>query len=149
MWHHIHHLFVVMMVRMCDMCDTISNWITIVREVFRHKNCGVDLLSHCHRSVGNGLCTKFWKDLWIGDTRLCDLFPRIYALENNKDAMVAEKLYSMSASFRRSVRGGAEASQLDLLQEVIQNVILSNIDDRWTWDLNGDGVFRVRVCGSP
>ncbi|GKC82789.1 RNA-directed DNA polymerase, eukaryota, partial [Tanacetum coccineum] len=63
---------------------------------------------------------------------------------NNKDAMVAEKLYSISASFRRSVRGGAEASQLDLLQEVIQNVILSNIDDRWTWDLNGDGVFRVR-----
>ncbi|GKC27183.1 hypothetical protein Tco_1034477 [Tanacetum coccineum] len=62
--------------------------------------------------VGNGLCTKFWKDLWIGDTRLCDLFPRIYALENNKDAMVAEKLYSISASFRRSVRGGAEASQL-------------------------------------
>ncbi|GJZ90557.1 RNA-directed DNA polymerase, eukaryota [Tanacetum coccineum] len=121
-----------------------SNWITIVREVFRLKNCGVDLLSHCHRSVGNGLCTKFWKDLWIGDTRLCDLFPRIYALENNKDAMVAEKLYSISASFRRSVRGGAEASQLDLLQEVIQNVILSNIDDRWTWDLNGDGVFRVR-----
>ncbi|GJY64799.1 RNA-directed DNA polymerase, eukaryota [Tanacetum coccineum] len=52
--------------------------------------------------------------------------------------------YSISASFRRSVRGGAEASQLDLLQEVIQNVILSNIDDRWTWDLNGDGVFRVR-----
>ncbi|GJX60942.1 hypothetical protein Tco_0292332 [Tanacetum coccineum] len=77
---------------------------------------GVELLSHCHRSVGNGLCTKFWKDLWIGDTRLCDLFPRIYALENNKDAMVAEKLYSISASFRRSVRGGAEASQLDLLQ---------------------------------
>nr|GEU49288.1 RNA-directed DNA polymerase, eukaryota [Tanacetum cinerariifolium] len=89
------------------------------------------------------------KDLWIGDTRLCELFPRIYALETNKDALVAEKLHSVSASFRRDVRGGVEASQLDLLQERLQNVILSNMDDRWAWDLNGEGVFRVRdvrVC---
>nr|GEV78368.1 RNA-directed DNA polymerase, eukaryota [Tanacetum cinerariifolium] len=92
-----------------------SNWITIVRE-----------------------------DLWIGDTRLCVLFPRIYALETGKDCSVAEKLHSVSASLRRAVRGGAEASQLDLLQEFIQNVILSNMDDRWTWDLNGEGVFRVK-----
>nr|GEX25166.1 RNA-directed DNA polymerase, eukaryota, reverse transcriptase zinc-binding domain protein [Tanacetum cinerariifolium] len=126
-----------------------SNWITIVREVFRLKDCGVDLLSHCHRRVGNGLCMKFWKDLWIGDTRLCKLFPRIYALETNKDALVAEKLHSVSASFRRDVRGGVEASQLDLLQERLQNVILSNMDDRWVWDFNGEGVFGVRdvrVC---
>nr|GEV29775.1 RNA-directed DNA polymerase, eukaryota [Tanacetum cinerariifolium] len=72
-----------------------SNWITIVREVFRIKDCGVDLLSHCHLRVGNGL-------------------------------------------------RGAEASQLDLLQESIQNVILSNMDDRWAWDLNGEGVFGVK-----
>nr|GEW75204.1 RNA-directed DNA polymerase, eukaryota [Tanacetum cinerariifolium] len=74
-----------------------SNWITIVREVFRIKDCGVDFLSHYHLRVGNGL-----------------------------------------------LRGGTEASQLDLLQESIQNVILSNMDDRWTWDLNGECVFRVK-----
>nr|GEX04891.1 RNA-directed DNA polymerase, eukaryota [Tanacetum cinerariifolium] len=91
-----------------------SNWFTIVREVFRLKDCGVDLLSHCHRRVRNGLCTKFWKDLWIGDTLLCELFPRIYALETNKDALVAEKLHSVSAAVM------------------------------WAWDLNGEGVFRVR-----
>nr|GEU61039.1 RNA-directed DNA polymerase, eukaryota [Tanacetum cinerariifolium] len=106
--------------------------ITIIREVFRIKDCGVDLLSHCHLRVGNGLRTKFWKDLWIGDTRLCALFPRIYALETGKDCLVAEKLHSVSASLCRAVRGGAEASQLDLLQESIQNVILSNMDNRWT-----------------
>nr|GEU77497.1 RNA-directed DNA polymerase, eukaryota [Tanacetum cinerariifolium] len=121
-----------------------SNWITIVREVFRIKDCVVDLLSHCHLRVGNGLRTKFWKDLWIGDTRLCALFPRIYALETGKDCSVAEKLHSVSPSLRRAVRGGAKASQLDLLQESIQNVILSNMDDRWTWDFNGEGVFRVK-----
>nr|GFA39332.1 RNA-directed DNA polymerase, eukaryota [Tanacetum cinerariifolium] len=71
----------------------------------------------------------------------------LYALETNKDALVAEKLHSVSASFRRYVRGGVEASQLDLLQERLQNVILSNMDDRWAWDLNGEGVFRVRDVG--
>nr|GEX59542.1 RNA-directed DNA polymerase, eukaryota, reverse transcriptase zinc-binding domain protein [Tanacetum cinerariifolium] len=97
-----------------------SNWITIVREVFRLKDCGVDLLSYCHRRVRNGL----------------------YVL-------VAEKLHSVSASFHCDVRGGVEASQLDLLQERLQNVILSNMHDSWAWDLNGEGVFRVRdvqVC---
>ncbi|GJU51297.1 hypothetical protein Tco_1220852 [Tanacetum coccineum] len=109
------------------------------------KDRGVDLISHCHIRVGNGLRTQFWNEVWIGDTQLRVMFPRIYALEINKDCTVTDKLqFSVTSSLRRSVRGGVESSQLALLQTYIEGTLLSNMEDRWVWDLNGEGVFRVK-----
>ncbi|GJZ77960.1 RNA-directed DNA polymerase, eukaryota [Tanacetum coccineum] len=63
----------------------------------------------------------------------------------NKDISVADKMNtSISSSFRRHVRGGVESQQLDQLSLLLDTVILSNMDDRWFWDLNGDGVFQVK-----
>ncbi|GJV92708.1 RNA-directed DNA polymerase, eukaryota [Tanacetum coccineum] len=122
-----------------------STWNSIIREVYMLKDSGVDLISHCHIRVGNGLCTQFWNEVWIGDTQLCVMFPRIYALEINKDCTVADKLqYSVTSSLRRTVRGGVEASQLDLLQKTIEATMLSNMEDRWVWNLNEEGVFQVK-----
>ncbi|GJY74776.1 RNA-directed DNA polymerase, eukaryota [Tanacetum coccineum] len=105
----------------------------------------LDLISHCKKRVGNGLLTRFWSDIWLGDNQLRYLFPRIYALELNKDCSVAVKmLYSVDHSLRRSVRGGAEAHQLDQLQGLIGSVVLANSSDRWYWDLNGSGSFCVK-----
>ncbi|GJW69240.1 RNA-directed DNA polymerase, eukaryota [Tanacetum coccineum] len=106
------------------------------------------LVSHCRIHVGNGLRTNFWKEVWIGDNPLCVLFPRIFALETNKDSLVAVKLSSVTSSLRRPVRGGSESSQLSLLQEYIEGTILSSLEDMWVWDLNGEGgsfVFKGRL----
>ncbi|GJT99223.1 hypothetical protein Tco_1094741 [Tanacetum coccineum] len=74
------------------------------------------------------------------------MFPRIYALEINKDCTVADKLqFSVTSSLRRSVRGGVESSQLALLQTYIEGTLLSNMEDRWVWDLNGEGRFLALV----
>nr|GFB41712.1 RNA-directed DNA polymerase, eukaryota [Tanacetum cinerariifolium] len=48
------------------------------------------------------------------------------------------------ASFRRSVRDGVERREWDDLNFVSRSVTLSASKDRWTCDLNGDGVFRVK-----
>nr|GEY76144.1 RNA-directed DNA polymerase, eukaryota [Tanacetum cinerariifolium] len=73
------------------------------------------------------------------------MFLRIYALEVNKVCTVANKLQrSVALSLQRTVRGGVEAHQLDLLQNLIGPTILTNLEDRWVWDLNGEGVFRVK-----
>nr|GEZ50889.1 RNA-directed DNA polymerase, eukaryota [Tanacetum cinerariifolium] len=37
-----------------------------------------------------------------------------------------------------------ESQQHDHLLVLLDSVILSNMEDRWFWDLNGDGVFRVK-----
>nr|GEY14169.1 putative nucleotidyltransferase, ribonuclease H [Tanacetum cinerariifolium] len=51
---------------------------------------------------------------------------------------------SISFSFRRPVRGGVESQQHDHLSVLLDSVILSNMEDRWFWNLNGDSVFRVK-----
>ncbi|GKE97944.1 hypothetical protein Tco_0021295, partial [Tanacetum coccineum] len=107
---------------------------------------GVDVFSHCKIRIGNGLHTRFWKDLWIGDCTLSGLFPRLFALDTEKDISVAGKLQSpLVSSFRRNVRGGIEEQQLEHLVALLDSVILSNSNDRWVSDLNGDGVFRVNI----
>nr|GEW03647.1 hypothetical protein [Tanacetum cinerariifolium] len=58
---------------------------------------------------------------------------------------VADKMNApLTYSFRRTVRGGAESLQLAHLLDLLGPVILSNMEDRWIWDMNGDGVFRVK-----
>ncbi|GJW98801.1 RNA-directed DNA polymerase, eukaryota [Tanacetum coccineum] len=37
-----------------------------------------------------------------------------------------------------------ESSLLALIQSYIEGTLLSNMEDRWVWDLNGEGVFRVK-----
>nr|GEY20434.1 RNA-directed DNA polymerase, eukaryota [Tanacetum cinerariifolium] len=40
--------------------------------------------------------------------------------------------------------GGSESAQLESLSELIEGVILSNSRDRWFWDMNGSGSYRVK-----
>ncbi|GJV64834.1 RNA-directed DNA polymerase, eukaryota [Tanacetum coccineum] len=85
------------------------------------------------------------QDKWIGDSHLGVLFPRLYALENNKECSVAEKIQgSLLGSFRRLVRGGVESQQLEHLRVLLKLVLLSSADDRWVWELNGEGIFNVK-----
>ncbi|GKA63778.1 hypothetical protein Tco_0763384 [Tanacetum coccineum] len=52
---------------------------------------------------------------------------------------------SVSASFCRDVRDGAERQQWDDLSSIMNSVVLSSSKDRWTCDLSGDGEFKVKV----
>nr|GEZ84592.1 RNA-directed DNA polymerase, eukaryota [Tanacetum cinerariifolium] len=64
---------------------------------------------------------------------------------SNANLTVADKLQgSVALSLWRTVRGGVEAHQLDLFQNLIGPTILTNLEDIWVWDLNGKGVFRVK-----
>ncbi|GJS72033.1 RNA-directed DNA polymerase, eukaryota [Tanacetum coccineum] len=51
---------------------------------------------------------------------------------------------SFCSSLRRDVRGGKESAQLSRISDLLDTVVLSNMGDRWFWDLNGDGCFRVK-----
>ncbi|GKC19836.1 RNA-directed DNA polymerase, eukaryota [Tanacetum coccineum] len=122
-----------------------SPWSVILKEVSALKSHGVDLLSHCKIRVGSGRNTRFWSDVWLGESRLSLAFPRLYALETFKECTVASKFQgTLFNTFRREVRGGAETQQLTQLQSLVETVILSNADDRWIWDLNGEGTFCVK-----
>nr|GEZ68320.1 hypothetical protein [Tanacetum cinerariifolium] len=123
-----------------------STWSSILKEINILKAQGVDLISHCKICVRNGLSTSFWNDLWIGDTHLRYMFPRLYALDSKKECTVADKMNApFTSSFRQTVRGGAESLQLAHLLDLLGPVILSNMEDRWIWDMNGDVFFVLKM----
>ncbi|GJT59827.1 hypothetical protein Tco_1003360 [Tanacetum coccineum] len=98
------------------------------------------------KRIGNGRDTSFWLDCWLDSTPLSVMFPRVFALEEDKDVSVAVKLgSSVCSSFRRDPRGGIEHQQMMELQSLLETVSLSNSKDRWIFDLTGDGVFSVKA----
>ncbi|GKC65968.1 RNA-directed DNA polymerase, eukaryota [Tanacetum coccineum] len=102
------------------------------------------LISSIHGSQFQAHSFRY-SSTWNVIVRECFIPFRIYALETNKNCTVADKLQGpFSLSFRRPVRGGAESHQLDQLQSLIGPIILSSLDDRWRWDLNEEGIFRVQ-----
>ncbi|GJW43787.1 RNA-directed DNA polymerase, eukaryota, reverse transcriptase zinc-binding domain protein [Tanacetum coccineum] len=122
-----------------------SNWSKIIKEVVVLKEQGIDLISHCKVKIGNGRNTRFWKDYWLGDGRLCDKFPRLFALDTFKECSVMSKMSApFTSSFRRGVRGGVESAQLTDILLILEPVMVSSIDDRYSWDLNGNGDFKVK-----
>jgi hypothetical protein len=42
------------------------------------------------RKVGNGLKTSFWKDKWCQRGSFAHLYPRLYSISNQKEALVGE-----------------------------------------------------------
>ncbi|GKE51653.1 RNA-directed DNA polymerase, eukaryota, reverse transcriptase zinc-binding domain protein, partial [Tanacetum coccineum] len=62
-----------------------------------------------------------------------------------KDIPVASKLAheEVDWSFRRKPRGGVEQMQMEILNQMLDGVILSDSYDRWVWSLEGSGNFSV------
>nr|GFA15687.1 RNA-directed DNA polymerase, eukaryota, reverse transcriptase zinc-binding domain protein [Tanacetum cinerariifolium] len=65
-----------------------SCWLNIVKEVSVLQAKGVDVMKYVRLKLGNGESTSFWKDKWINDGVLKDVFPRLYALEMCKKVYV-------------------------------------------------------------
>jgi hypothetical protein len=42
--------------------------------------------------IGDGMSTRFWRDVWLGDSPLCLKFPRLFSLSEQKDYCVGELL---------------------------------------------------------
>nr|GFC23580.1 RNA-directed DNA polymerase, eukaryota, reverse transcriptase zinc-binding domain protein [Tanacetum cinerariifolium] len=135
-----------------------STWCSILREVqvfsgkgfdfVSHvkKRVGFDFVSHVKKRVGNGQNTKSWLDTWIFDSPLSVRFPRLFALDSDKQVSVASKWAAsgFNASFRCEIRDGVERQQWTDMLSILGTVILSPSFNRWICDLNGDGTFRVK-----
>jgi hypothetical protein len=53
--------------------------------------------------VGDGPRTKFWHDMWCGDTVLKEAFPVLFGIARAKDASVADNLDLLGGSNQWSV----------------------------------------------
>ncbi|GKB15307.1 RNA-directed DNA polymerase, eukaryota, reverse transcriptase zinc-binding domain protein [Tanacetum coccineum] len=103
------------------MTPSYSCWLNIVKEVSVLQAKGVNVMNYVRLKLGNGESTSFWEDNWINGGVLKDVFPRLYALE----------------------MWGAEQSQLDILSDMVREVGLVPMSDRYIWSLEGSGDFSV------
>ncbi|GJZ56572.1 hypothetical protein Tco_0611765 [Tanacetum coccineum] len=120
-----------------------SSWSDIIKESASLSLKGINFLSYVKKKVGNSEHTCFLEDVWLDDHPLKLSFPRLYALECDKEVSVAAKLIdsSLTGSYRRNPRGGIEEDKYLLLVEKVASVILSNSND------NGLGVLG-QVCSA-
>ncbi|GKB61025.1 RNA-directed DNA polymerase, eukaryota, reverse transcriptase zinc-binding domain protein [Tanacetum coccineum] len=94
----------------------------IVQDMEVVKNQGAGLFSFMQKKLGNGADTYFWEDTWRGDMSFKQRYPRLYALELDKNINVAAKF-----------------AQTSLMEEVA----LGDMTDKWYWSLEGSGDFSV------
>jgi hypothetical protein len=103
------------------------------------------------KKIGNGSSTRFWSDIWVGSQPLKDVFPRLFSVSVAKDLLVAEArvwvdgLWCWKVDWRRALFDW-ELELYQNLLEAIGGVVLSEVDDRWTWAEEGDGSFSVKSC---
>nr|GFA13744.1 RNA-directed DNA polymerase, eukaryota [Tanacetum cinerariifolium] len=126
-------------------CFKNSSWDAIIHSIHGLNNQGMDQLSMCTRTIGNGLSTHFWEDTWCGIQPLKLQFLCIYMLEIVKNCFIASRvsLVDWNLMLRREPRGGSESAQLNALKDAIGNVWLSDKRDSWTWSLDGCNNFSV------
>ncbi|GKA77732.1 hypothetical protein Tco_0784269 [Tanacetum coccineum] len=110
---------------------------------------GINVADYIRLKLGNGENTRFWVDNWYEGGVIKELFPRMFALELNKNATVSSKLNasSLDNSFRRKARSGIEEMQLNSLAEISRMTTLVPCEDRYVWTLESDGVFSVASIG--
>ncbi|GJR40948.1 hypothetical protein Tco_1216632 [Tanacetum coccineum] len=82
-----------------------SLWTRVMKAIHGEDGkIGINFFDFMRLKLGNGNNISFWNDKWIDDNTLQNLFPRIYALENNKQVSISMKLadLSMADSLRRN-----------------------------------------------
>ena len=85
--------------------------------------------------VGNGKRTRFWLDIWVGKITLKVAFPSLFWAAEIPEASVAANYdlptHSWDIKFKRTFG----EQDMILWEEMIQNIFLSDEQDRVKWAL--------------
>ncbi|GKA98418.1 hypothetical protein Tco_0826355 [Tanacetum coccineum] len=89
------------------------------QEVQKHIQAGTYLMGIHSQKMHNGVDIQFWEDKWRGDNTFQSDFPKMYALETQKNISMLLKLShdNLLCSFRRAPRAGAEELQYNSTHE--------------------------------
>ncbi|GKA48349.1 RNA-directed DNA polymerase, eukaryota [Tanacetum coccineum] len=115
------------------------------KTVSELHNTSMVPISVMKRKIGDGMSTLFWHDVWINDTPLAQQFPRLFLLEEFKNAMVGDRWNgsSFAWNWRRPLRGGTEDDQYHRICDIIKQVTIVQTEDSWRWSCDKMDSFSV------
>ena len=95
--------------------------------------------------IGNGMNTRFWEDIWLGDTFLAQQYPVLYNIIQGKQVLVANILSNttLNITFHRSLMGN-RCDKLLQLVNWLMHISLPNTQDVFVWGLTPSGIFTVK-----
>ncbi|XP_071728854.1 uncharacterized protein [Rutidosis leptorrhynchoides] len=105
------------------------------------------------KSIGNGTDTKFWQDTWCGTEKFSNQFRRLYMLESNKHALVADRITTQNSTtiglwnWSRNPHGRT-LNELTELNNLLSTIKLTDKPDTWIWSLDKDGMFTTKKLAS-
>ena len=95
--------------------------------------------------IGDGARTLFWEDLWLGDKKQAEIFPRLYNITFPK--LVTIKTVKEAGwdrfTFKRTLHG-EHLVQREELKKLIDEVELVDEKDKVLWLLNNKNKFVVK-----
>ncbi|XP_071733730.1 uncharacterized protein [Rutidosis leptorrhynchoides] len=77
------------------------------------------------KTIGDGGSTSFWTEHWIGEDKLCNIYPRLFRLETQQSVCVRDRVKKKEGDTITSwnwsrIPSGRTASELDSLTVLLR-----------------------------
>ena len=122
-----------------------------IRNIWKiNKGLESVALNGIKRFAGDGNATWLWEDIWIGDKKLMDLFPRLYSISVQHRTSIAECGIWDGSSWVWNFEWQRQFFQWELdsfsqLQKILnQPLMCRNREDQIWWHFDNFGTFSVK-----
>ena len=124
-------------------------WKNVVRMLEGLEINGLSFANCLRGKIGKGDRMLFWKDVWHGNVPFMDRWPCLFAQEQSKNAVVADRFIQVgdrlgiASSWGFNTDTVVAISEAQDVQAVISQVRLNENKDRWVWNQHSSGSFSV------
>jgi len=102
--------------------------------------------------LGSGDKVKFWEDVWVGNSNLKSLFPRLYSISCNQGQTVKEvgewegSEWRWNLRWRRARFEWESVLETDLVIHIFRANVKRQEQDIRVWGINENGCFSVKTA---
>lgn len=118
-------------------------WVDIIKAGLVLDSIGLMFSHSFQRKLGDGSTIKIWSDQWLEAEKLCVLFHGLFALEQDKECTVQDRV-AFHWNWRQNPRG-RETSELHSILRLLSTVALDHQrSDPWSSSFAENGIFSVK-----